>query len=57
MPSSASPARRCGSNMNAEYERFMRYRSPDTLRVTALPSGDRLVVAIDRGYLRRVAIE
>ena len=46
-----------GAPLRLEYERFMRHRSPDTLRVTALPSGDRLVVAIDRGYLQRVAIE
>lgn len=46
-----------GAPLRIEYERFMRHRSPDTLRVTALPAGDRLAVSIDRRYLQRIAID
>jgi hypothetical protein len=40
-----------------EYERFMRHRSPDTLRVTAVPSGGKVTVALGRRYLQRIAIQ
>ena len=56
-PLSKTVAGAADGSLSLEYERFMRHRSPDTLRVTATPSGGRLDVAFDRAYLQRISIE
>jgi hypothetical protein len=40
-----------------KYERFMRHRSPDNLRLTVQPSSDTVRVMLDSQYARRIEIE
>ncbi len=43
--------------LRIEYQRFMRYRSPDTLQVTVVPSTSNTEVMLDKQYLRYVRIK
>jgi hypothetical protein len=42
--------------LHIEYQRFMRYRSPDLLRVTVRPAASRIALRIDKQYVRDIDI-
>jgi hypothetical protein len=43
--------------LRVEYERFMRHRSPDTLRLLAMPASDTVSVVFDTDYVDRLDIQ
>lgn len=56
-PLSHSVARTADGSVEAEYERFMRNRSPETMRLTVHPDSGAVMLLFDAEYLRRIEIK
>lgn len=43
--------------LHMDYQRFLRHRTPDTLHVTLMPSGDTASLLIEREYVKRAGLQ
>jgi hypothetical protein len=56
-PLSSTSAGSAGEGLVVDYERFLRHRAPDTLRVTANPTDKQVTLRLDNAYLRDIDID